>query len=146
MFQSKMVLRTTCALAPLVLAACAAAVPDLAPAGTPNARPVDLCNIAKDGPDKGKLIVTVRNDGVRAAPPTTTVVEFRGMTPTPETVRLPTPQIAGSTGATRLVVPIPPSCYEPTTRNCYFKITVDADKASQEINQANNASWGVCSS
>lgn len=144
MFQSKVVLRIACALAPLALAACAS--PELAPAGNPNVfAPAGLCNIAKDGPDQGKLIVTVRNDGVKAAPPTTTMVEFRGMTPTPETVKLPTPAVAGP-GAARLFVPIPAACYEPTTRNCYFRITVDADKASGESNEGNNTSWGVCSS
>lgn len=142
MFQLKVVLS---ALAPLVLAACAA--PELVPAGNPNAlAPVGLCNIAQDGPDKGKLIVTVKNDGMKAAPPTTTVVEFRGMAPMPETVKLPTPQVAAYPGVARLFVPIPASCYEPTTRNCYFRISVDAENAAGEVNEGNNASWGVCSS
>lgn len=161
MLQSRLVLKTTCALAPLVLAACALPIPDLAPVGVPNrSGPDGLCIIVKEGPDKGKLRVTVKNDGTRVAPPTTTIVEFRGVT-TPITVKLPTPQVAAyswpvpalpvllfppTPGITPLFVPIPAACYEPTTGNCYFKITVDAENVVQEVIEGDNTSWGVCSS
>lgn len=143
MLQSRIVLKTTCALAPLILAACA--LPELVPAGTQNLlSPTGLCNIEKDGPDKGKLIITVINDGTMPAPATTTLVEFRGVT-TPVVAKLPTHQVAAYPGKTKLYVPIPDACYEPTTRNCYFRITADADNAVREVSEASNASWGVCS-
>jgi hypothetical protein len=146
MFHSKFVLRAACALTPLALAACALPVADMVPVSNPNlSPPAGFCNIAKDGPDAGKLIVTVRNDGVRAAPATTTVVEFRGVT-TPVAVKLPTPPIAGSPGSARLSVAIPAACYEYTTKNCYFTVTVDAENAVTEISETNNTSWGVCGS
>ena len=146
MFDSKVFLRTACALAPLALAACGTPVANLTPVGASDlSTPASLCSIAKDGPDAGKLIVTVRNDGLRAAPPTTTVVEFRTVT-TPITVKLPTPQVAGFPGTARLATAIPAACYEYTTKNCYFTVTVDADNAVPEITEANNTYWGVCKS
>ena len=73
------------------------------------------------------------------------MVEFRGVT-TPEVVKLPTPAVAAFPGTAPLFVAIPAACYEYTTKNCYFKITVDADNVVPEISEANNTSWGVCSS
>lgn len=135
MLQSRFVLATTCFLAPFFLAACAHPELELSPAA--------LCNIAKDGPDAGKLIVTVVNDGMMPAPATTTLVEFRGVT-TPVVAKLPTPPIPAYPGSTKLYVPIPDACYEPTTRDCYFRITVDADNVAKEVYEATNSSWGVC--
>ena len=145
MFDSKVFLRTACALAPLALVACGTPVANLTPIGASDlSTPASLCSIAKDGPDAGKLIVTVRNEGLRAALPN----DGRGIQDgdDADTVKLPTPQVAGFTGTAVLATAIPAACYEYTTKNCYFTVTVDADNAVPEITEANNTYWGVCKS
>ncbi len=138
MFQARTGLKAICALAPLVLVGCAS--PDLVVVGLPNLLvPPSMCKIVKDGPDKGKLIVTVKNDGAKAAPATTTTVDFN----VGGSVQLPTPALPAFSAPVNLTTPVlvPAACYTP---NCSFKITIDAQNQVPESNEGNNNTVGWC--
>jgi CARDB len=90
-----------------------------------------FCNREND-----KLIVTVRNQGVATAGPSTTQVDFFGHGLT----SLPTPSLVPGQSTT-LAFPIPSGCFDP---DCEFRITVDAGNAVIESNEANNTADGVC--
>ena len=110
---------------------------DLAPIGSPNiSGPSSFCRIVKEGPDKGKLIVTVTNKGAAAAPPTTTRVEFIPG----GAFYLPTPAIAAR-GSVELKAPIPSDCRKG---GCYFLITVDSGNTIYDDDEGDNTVEGHC--
>jgi hypothetical protein len=109
---------------------------DLTPVGAPNlSGPRSFCKIVKEGPDKGKLVVTVKNNGAVAASATTTRVEFipGGL------FSLPTPPIPAK-GSVDLKVSIPGGCWKG---GCYFIITVDSDH-DVDADEENNSAAGHC--
>lgn len=123
-------------LAAMVLSGCAPRT-DLAPVGDPNVSgPGSFCKILKEGPDKGKLIVTVKNNGASAAPVSTTKVEFIPG----GSFSLPTPPVPMK-GSVDLKVAIPNTCW---SGGCYFVITVDSDHAVDEDDEGNNTAEGRC--
>jgi len=95
-----------------------------------------LCRRVQEGPDAGKLIVTVKNQGSADAPASTTRVEFSSG----QVVNTPTPPIPAG-GAVDLHVAIPANCFSP---DCGFKITVDFGNVVTESNEANNSLGGHC--
>jgi hypothetical protein len=110
---------------------------DLTAIGSPNiSGPSSFCRIVKEGPDKGKLIVTVKNKGAVAAPPTTTRVEFIPG----GAISLPTPAIAAR-GSVELKAPIPSDCRKG---GCYFVITVDFGNAIKDDDGGDNTVEGHC--
>jgi len=86
--------------------------------------------------EDGALIVTVRNQGLATAGPSTTHVDFSGG----GAVSMPTPSLAPGQSVD-LSFPIPPGCFSP---DCGFKITVDANGDVVEANEANNTATGIC--
>jgi CARDB len=84
----------------------------------------------------GKLVVTVKNQGIGPAGPSTTEVDFFSH----GRVSLPTPALAPG-ASTDLFVDIPAGCFDP---DCEFRITVDALNSVAESNEANNTANGLC--
>lgn len=95
------------------------------------------CTIAKEGPDKGKLIVTVLNQGHKDAPASTTTVEFLPG----GTFAQPTPPVGGEGGTADVKFNVPPACWTP---DCSFKVTVDSKNQVWEANKGNNTVPGTC--
>jgi len=110
---------------------------DLVPFGRPGLPgPPGFCKIAKTGPQKGKLIVTVANQGNATAAASTTLVQFSNGVSS----ALPTPAIAPG-ASVDLLLSIPATCYRP---DCSFKITVDSKGQVKEANEGNNTAVGSC--
>jgi hypothetical protein len=91
----------------------------------------NFCKRTQDG-----LIVTVRNQGVVAAPASTVTVDFgiHGM------VSAATPPLAPGAQAD-VIVPIPLGGFDP---DLDFRIVVDSTFVVPESNEANNMASGVC--
>ncbi len=95
------------------------------------------CTVAKEGPDKGKLIVRVLNQGHNDAPASTTTVEF-----TPGgTFEQPTPAVPGEGGSVEVTFDVPRACWTP---DCNFRVTVDSKNQVREDNKGNNTVPGTC--
>lgn len=82
-----------------------------------------------------KLLVTVRNQGVGPAGPSSTRVDFGSG---PQSAATPA---LGPGASTQVSVAIPTGCFSP---DCRFRITVDALLQVPESNEANNVASGVC--
>jgi subtilase family serine protease len=105
---------------------------DLVPVGRPDlSGPPSFCRMVQEGPDKGKLIVTVKNQGTAAAPASTATVEFYPGGP----FQLQTPAIPAGGSVDLEPLSIPAACFNP---DCEFKITVDSGSQVKESNEGNN--------
>ncbi len=111
-------------------------LPDLVP--VPDPRPeFGFCKRVEQGPNKGKLVVTVKNQGNADAPPSMTKVIFaRG-----GSFDLPTPAIPAGGSVDLPPLSMPGVCFVP---NCDFKIIVDVNNQVVESNKANNTASGTC--
>jgi len=111
---------------------------DLVPVGLPGlSDPPSFCKLVKEGPDKGRLVVTVKNQGNANAPASTTRVEF-GFG---GSFQLSTPAITAGGFVELPPLSIPATCYNP---DCEFKITVDSTNQINESNKENNTASGLC--
>jgi len=111
---------------------------DLVTVGRPDfSGPHSFCNLVNEGTDKGKLVVTVKNQGNANAPASTTRVEF-GFG---GSFQLPTPAITAGGFVELPPLSIPATCYNP---DCEFKITVDSTNQINESNKENNTASGLC--
>ena len=99
--------------------------------------PPSFCKLVKEGPDKGKLVVTVKNQGTAAAPASTTTVEFSPG----GSFQLPTPAIPAGGSVDLTPLKIPGVCFNP---DCDFKITLDSNGQVNESNEGNNTADGNC--
>jgi len=108
---------------------------DLVTVGRPDSH--GFCNLVQEGTDKGKLVVTVKNQGNVNAPDSTTRVEF-GFG---GSFQLPTPAITAGGFVELPPLSIPATCYNP---DCEFKITVDSTNRINESNKENNKASGIC--
>lgn len=86
--------------------------------------------------ESGVISFIVRNQGVGAAGPSTTTVDFGPY----GTISLPTLALA-PTQDVPLQAAIPPGCFDP---DCEFTITVDAGNVIAESDEGNNIIQGVC--
>ncbi len=86
--------------------------------------------------DGNTLIVTVKNQGTRAAGTSVTAVDFGRY----GKVTQPTPSLAPN-ASVDLSFPIPRGCHDP---DCEFDITVDADDDVNESDEGNNTASGSC--
>lgn len=110
---------------------------DLEPVGSPGVSgPSGFCRVVKEGPDKGKLVVTVRNKGAVAAPATTTKVKFIPG----GSFLLPTPPIPAKSSV-ELKVKAPGECWRG---GCYFLISVDSGGEINKGDDENNTVEGHC--
>lgn len=109
-------------------------LPDLVPVPDPQ---VGFCKRVKEGPDAGKLIVTVGNQGNADAPASTTLVEFS----VGGSVSLPTSPVPAGGSVDLPPISIPGVCFHP---DCNFKIIVDLNNQVNESNELNNVATGVC--
>lgn len=111
--------------------------PDLVPVNPkPDAGKLGFC---RRDPTGGKLVVTVRNQGVAPAGTShTTVNFFTGGTVSPVTVN--TPMIPAG-NSVDVAATIPSGCFTP---DCGFQIIVDAAAEVPESNEANNVADGLC--
>jgi len=124
-------------LATIVLSGCTP-LADLVPIGSPDiSGPPSFCKKVKEGPDKGKLVVTVKNQGTAAAPASTTTVKFSPG----GSFQLSTPAIPAGGSVDLPPLSIPAGCYNP---DCDFKITVDSNNQINESNEGNNSVAGNC--
>jgi hypothetical protein len=97
-----------------------------------------FCNLVAEGPDRDKLIVTVKNQGtVDASPSSTTIVEFL---PSGSVSRL-TPVLRAGESVELAPIALPASCSDP---DCGFTITVDAKNQLSEDDEGNNLVNGLC--
>lgn len=110
---------------------------DLVTVGSLDSNSHSLCNLVKEGVDKGKLVVTVKNQGNVNAPDSTTRVEF-GFG---GSFQLPTPAITSGGFVELPPLSIPATCYNP---DCEFKITVDFTNRINESSKDNNKASGIC--
>lgn len=86
--------------------------------------------------EKGRLAVTVTNQGKRDCKATTTEIVFASLPP----VRLPTRPVGRGTSVS-VFYPIPDVCFAP---QCRFEVRVDAKDEVQEANEGNNSAAGLC--
>lgn len=122
-------------LATLALGSCTI---DLVPIGRPDLTgPPGFCKIVKEGPDRGKLVVTVKNQGTKNAPASITTVEFSPG----GSFQLTTPPIPAGGTVDLSPLSIPGSCFNS---DCDFKITVDSKGQVKETNEGNNTGIGNC--
>ena len=108
-------------------------LPDLAPVPDPEPG-IGFCRVD----ERGRLLVTVRNQGAADAPASTTRVHF--LVPG-KTVDLPTPSLPAGASVTLPPVEFPVGCHNP---DCDFTIRVDAKNEIIESNEANNSGSGTC--
>lgn len=104
---------------------------DLIPVPGPNG---DFC--VRNG---DQLSVTIRNQGVGPAGPSTTTVDFGAF----GIATAPTPGLAPGASATMVVtIPTTPfNCFDP---DCEFLISADATFVVTESDESNNIVFGVC--
>ena len=91
----------------------------------------------------GKLVVTIRNRGLGAAPRSVTEVEFLGFSRTSvatDALPLPSPR------ETEILLDVPRGCLGPDGQTqCRFRITADAAPSTvAEANEDNNVAEGAC--
>jgi subtilase family serine protease len=98
--------------------------------------PTSFCKIAKEGQNKGKLVVTVKNIGSSEAPPTTTSILF---IPGGQ-FQFPTPSIP-TKRSIDLISDVPEACRRG---DCDFIIIVDSDAQLDEDDEGNNTANGHC--
>src|SRR5207253_7910903 len=97
-----------------------------------------FCKLVPSGPDRGKLIVTVKNQGRANAPASKTTVEF-----TPGGgIKIPTPAIPAGSSVALPPVAIPAAAWQP---DAHFKIRVNSDAKVDESNNNNNTGTGPVS-
>lgn len=113
--------------------------PDLLPIPNPNASagPAGFCT--KD--PAGKLVVHVKNQGVAAAPASTTVVHLWKSGHAVKRDIIPTPVIPAGGMVSLPGVDVPPSPFPP---NLVFTITVDGQSVIDESSEMNNRVEGKC--
>lgn len=110
--------------------------PDRVP--VPDPRPgVGFCKLAREGPDRGKLVVTVKNQGDGDAGASITRVTFAPG----GAVDIPTPPLAAGASVDLPPIAIPGACFNP---DCNFRIVVDADGQVAESDETNNMASGMC--
>jgi hypothetical protein len=107
-------------------------LPDLIPVPSPLSAN-DFCR--RD--ENGNLLVYVKNQGLAAAPASTTRVIFD----TGAVFDLFTPPISAGITVQLAPVPFPGGCFEP---DCSFQIIVDVNGDVVESNEANNTAKGIC--
>lgn len=114
-------------------------LPDLVPVNpNPDAGQKGFCRKVESGPNKGKLLVTVKNQGTGNASPSETRVTFSSG----ESHSMPTPALqAGESKDLELPHDFPRGC--PPT-NCEFKIEVNSDGKIRESKMDNNKAKGLC--
>ena len=95
----------------------------------------DFCNRN----DSGQLVVTVRNQGNKEAPASTTTVRFF-LTGSSPSFDMTTPPL-GKNEAVDLDFDIPAGCFNA---DCDFEITVDSKEQVDELNEENNVVDGIC--
>lgn len=104
----------------------------------------DLLALA-EGPDmastcrldeKGRLVVTIHNQGKRISKATTTQIVFGSL----PAIRLPTRPVPPGDSVS-VTFPIPEECFQP---ECQFRITVDANNEVDETDEMNNSAKGLC--
>ncbi len=111
---------------------------DLVPSGRSDiSAPLSFCKLVTEGPDKGKLMVTVKNQGTTAAPASATLLEFSPGGP----LQVSTPAIPAGASVDLGPLSAPGGCYNP---DCEFKITVDSNNQINESNEGNNSANGQC--
>ena len=111
----------------------AAGKPDLLPVNPqPSAGKLGFCR--RDA--SGKLIVTIKNQGVAAAGPSQTTVKFANG----GTVSVSTPALTAG-ASVDVTTATPPGCFRP---DCSFEITADSALAVDESDETNNVAIGVC--
>jgi hypothetical protein len=110
--------------------------PDLVP--VPHHEPgIGFCKLVPEGPDKGKLIVTIRNQGEAVADESTTRVIFRpGLS-----FDLWTPPIPAGASVDLEPFEIPGECYRP---DCHFTIIANVKHEVDESDETNNTATGMC--
>jgi len=109
---------------------------DLSPVADP--RPgFGFCRLVESGPDEGKLVVTVKNDGNKTAPESTTRVEFLPG----GSIDIVTPAIPPGSSIDLPPTAFPTGCHNP---DCVFRITADWEATVKEKNEANNTGSGSC--
>jgi photosystem II stability/assembly factor-like uncharacterized protein len=108
-------------------------LPDLVPVNPqPSSGASGFCRLVG-----GRLVVTVRNQGVAPAGASQTTVNFAGVGP----VSVNTPPIPAG-GSADVVVSIPSTCFVGT--ECRFHIVVDSALQVEESNEDNNTADGLC--
>ncbi|MHC4617828.1 MAG: CARDB domain-containing protein [Planctomycetota bacterium] len=111
-------------------------LPDLVP--VPDQRPgVGFCRLVEQGPDKGKLVVTVKNQGNADASPSITRVIFAPG----GSYDIPTPSIPAGGSVDLPPLSMPAVCFNP---DCDFRIIVDVNNQVVESNETNNIASGMC--
>ncbi len=113
-------------------------LPDLVPLPDPQ---VGFCNQVQEGPDKGKLLVTVKNQGNAKAPKSTTRVTF-DTSGGDVVVDLDTPELDVGAPADLEPLDIPSRCYQEG--ECHFTIEVNANNEIVESDYSNNFASGTC--
>jgi photosystem II stability/assembly factor-like uncharacterized protein len=109
-----------------------ASKPDLLPLNpNPERGTAGLCRL-KDG----KLVVTIKNQGIADAAGSTTTVDFANSGPVFQPI---SPIRAGS--SVDQLFDVPGSCFGP---NCTFKITADSRNEIDESDETNNIANGLC--
>ena len=111
-------------------------LPDLVPVPHPNPG-IGFCNRVIEGPNQGKLVVTVKNQGTVDAPASVTTVEFIPG----GAVQIATPPIAAGASVDLPPLTFPIGCFNP---DCNFRITVDSGSQVNESNEGNNSASGTC--
>ena len=114
-------------------------LPDLVPVNPdPDNGPRGFCWKGKAGPNKGKLIVKVNNQGAgNATKQTTTKVTFS----TGDSYERKTPALKAYEPKDLDSIEFPPEC---ATEGCEFEIEVNANGDVKESNIKNNKAKGIC--
>jgi hypothetical protein len=103
---------------------------DLIPVPGPNG---DFCVRRND-----QLFVTILNQGVALAGPSTTAVDFGAF----GVSTMPTPSLApGASTTLTFTIPTSPNCFDP---DCEFRIIADTLAQVPESDETNNFASGVC--
>ncbi len=113
-------------------------LPDLVPVNPdPEAGELGFCKTVAQGPDKGKLVITIRNQGTAAVGPTTTRIDFfkHGQ------VDVPTPGLAPGNEIALLVEFPPLGDFEGELP---FRIIADVNNEVIESGEENNSANGKC--
>lgn len=104
----------------------------------PDPRPgYGFCKILDSGADKGKLMITIKNQGNVNAPASVTNVVFSSG----DVLTFPTPAIPAGFSLDLTPQSIPAGAWRP---DASFKITVDAGNKVDESDEENNTGTGSC--